>query len=94
MLVKDIDLFEELFTDSRSRVSMSMTLDPLLRASGIDADEAQLHASIKHRRARALLELVRVFRDTDIEMVEYKRKQEKIAPHAEQLKRMIWYVPM
>lgn len=88
-LIPDIDLLEEVYIQSSDRESHTMALAPVLTAVGVDYEEEHFEAALHRRRAVAVLDLVKVLRDTEAERAEFKLKQANKQKIAAQLRRVL-----
>lgn len=75
MLVPDIDILEKVYVQSGEIASRVDALAPVILASGGDYDEKRVEAGIRSKRALALIELVRVIRDTEKEREDFNKSQ-------------------
>lgn len=74
-MIDDIDLLERVEKQSGEISSSTLTLAPILGAVGADYEEAHVEAEVKRKRATAIVNLVRVLKDTENDRQEFKAKQ-------------------
>ena len=75
LMVDDLPTLEKVATQSGEISSMALTLAPVLGAVGADYEEAHVEAEVKRKRALAIVNLVRVLKETEDERVDFKKKQ-------------------
>lgn len=86
-LIPKLDILKELEKSSGNMVGHVMSAAPILMATGIDYEqkemESKLHAKLifigKILRAKALLNLVQVLKDTEDDRVDFNSKQKSRA---------------
>ncbi len=79
LMVDDIDLLEEVYGESTETIAHVDALAPVIGAVGGDWEESRLEADVRRKRARAILELAKVIRDTESDRVKLKAKQANMA---------------
>lgn len=67
LLIPDIDLIEQAEKSSRENASFSMAAAPIFGAVGLDYEQAVFNWELRERRSKAIVELLKVLRDTDNE---------------------------
>jgi hypothetical protein len=85
-MVGDIDLLEKVLDESYRRNSMALSAAPLLGSVGIDYEETEFDAQLHARRAKALLELVKALRDTEVDRMKFNTSKAKKAESAAMLR--------
>jgi len=75
LLIPDIDTLEKVYVQSGEIASRVDALAPVILASGGDYDEKRLEAGVRNKRALAIIELVRVIRDTEKERKDFNKSQ-------------------
>lgn len=87
-MVDDIDLLERVEKQSGEMSSRALTLAPIFGAVGGDYEEAHMEAEVKRKRATAIVNLVRVLKETEDERLDFKSKQANKQKVLAQLKGM------
>lgn len=85
-MVPDIDLLEEVLEQSYQKGNFAMSAAPLLGAVGMDYEEEVFDASLHAKRAKAVLELVKTLRDTEVERMKFADGQKSKAAARAQLR--------
>jgi len=86
---ESIEILKETMKGSGRRASIAMAAAPLLTASGMDYEEHRLEADLRYKRAKALIALIEVLKETEDERVEFKKKQADKAIARQELGRML-----
>lgn len=74
-MIDDIDLLEKVEKQSGEMSSRALTLAPIFGAVGGDYEEAHMEAELHRKRASAIVNLVRVLKETENERQDFKTKQ-------------------
>ena len=74
-LVDDLDILEKVAQQSAEISSNALTLAPVLGAVGADYSEAHMEAEVKRKRANAIVNLVRVLKETESDREDFKAKK-------------------
>lgn len=74
MLIPDLDLLEKVTDVTRDSHSHAQALFPVMGAVGMDARETELETEVRAKRSAALLNLVKVIKETEEERVEFQRQ--------------------
>jgi len=77
MLIEDIEMLERVAKSSSVASSSAMTLAPVMGAVGMDYEEAHMEAEVKRKRANAILNLVKVLKETEEDRESFMEKQVK-----------------
>ena len=73
-LIPDLDLLERTEAGASERASMAMSAAPILGAMGKDYEEVNFEWEFKSRRAKAIINLLKVLKDTEDERLQRKIK--------------------
>lgn len=74
-MIDDIDLLERVEKQSGELSSRALTLAPIFGAVGGDYEEAHMEAEVKRKRASAIVQLIRVLKETENDRLDFKEKQ-------------------
>lgn len=86
-LIPDIDILEKMAQETHSKKGDALSMAPILSAVGIDYEEAELKWSIRNKRSEAILNLVKVLRDTDKEEKKFTTDKKNNAGAMEALRK-------
>ena len=81
----DLDLLEDTLYQCSDKASFASNGAVILEALNINSEERQFEWNLREKRAKALLNLVRVLKQTEEDRLAYKLKQDKIANSRNQL---------
>jgi hypothetical protein len=84
-LIPDIDLLEQAAGNSASNESYAMSAAPIFGAFNLNHEEAVAKWNLRKRRAEALVNLLKVLRDTEHERLQKKNEDERLSAHRERL---------
>ena len=90
-LKADKDLLSKAAAQSRDASNFAMSAAPLLGAMGMDYEYEAHEASLRARRAKAVLHLIETLEKTEQERVDYARKQRSIAESRDEIRRVLGY---
>lgn len=75
LLIPDLDLLEKVTTQSAGIQGKVQAMAPIFGAVGLDFEEKDMEAGIHRRRAEALVNLVKVIKETEDERAEFAKGQ-------------------
>ncbi len=87
-LIPDIEILERVAATSSERQSMALTMAPLLGAAGMDYEEKEAEWKMKSKRADALVNLIKVLRDTEEDRKKFQEEKMGRAQGRDVLNRM------
>lgn len=83
LLIPDMDMLQELTSDSNNTVSHVDALAPVIGAMGGNYDKASFEARLRQKRARALYGFVKLLKETEEEREKFntdeRAKQDALA---------------
>lgn len=85
-LKQDKDLLQEAAQAASDSASFAMSAAPLLGAMGMDYEHENLEASLRAKRAKAVINLMNVLDSTEQERADYAKKQQATAKARAQLR--------
>ncbi len=74
-MIKDKDLLKDTLEFSDNNVSRTQAMAPILTAYGMDYDAAEFEAKLRARRSSALFNLIDTLEQTELERIEFEKKQ-------------------
>lgn len=89
LLIEDLDLLEKVAKQSADIQSHTQAMAPVFGAVGMDWEEKDMEAGLHRKRAVALVNLVKVIRDTEGERAEFKASQASKAEARAQLSQFL-----
>lgn len=85
LLIPDLDLLERVAELSAGIQSKTQAMAPIFGAVGLDWEEKDMEAGIHRRRALAIVNLVKVIKETETERAEFAKGQDAKATARAQL---------
>lgn len=86
--IPHIDLLERVAKGSGERESMAMSAAPILGATGLDYQEINFEWKLRRKRAEAILNLVKVLQETEIERKKIDQQKKLDAHHRAEINKI------
>jgi len=88
LLIPHLDLLDRAAESARETSSITAAAAPIIGAMGKDWEESQFEADLQTKRSKAIVEMIRVLKETEDERAEFQKKQVAKREGVEQLRRM------